>query len=185
MKYPFIVAWSEQDGQYIALCPNFPTLSGFGATPAKAIAQGEQALALFVAQSEKEGIEVQEPLVIRGPVHAKKVLERLVSAKSMKQETTGTEHTVAEPAASYGYDGIRLESLGGLADMYYLIELKDEPVVEVHLPPEAEADIARWNDQPPSHHWWAEAFYDQKDNKVLLVGKYGSKVHGIWRERGV
>jgi len=42
------VHYSEEDGGYIALSPEFPGLSAFGETPEEAIREAETALELFI-----------------------------------------------------------------------------------------------------------------------------------------
>ena len=53
--YGFDVFWSEEDGGYIATCPDFPGLSAFGETEEEAIVEGKAALRLFLEAIQAEG----------------------------------------------------------------------------------------------------------------------------------
>ncbi len=53
--YVLIVAWSEEDGVYIATCLVFPGVSAFGDTPQQAIHDLNEALDLAVKTHEAEG----------------------------------------------------------------------------------------------------------------------------------
>lgn len=44
--YGFDVFWSEEDGGYIATCPDFPGLSAFGVSEEQALSEGKAALRL-------------------------------------------------------------------------------------------------------------------------------------------
>ncbi|MDQ2805536.1 MAG: type II toxin-antitoxin system HicB family antitoxin [Chloroflexota bacterium] len=56
-----IVAWSEEDGVYIATCPVFPGVSAFGDTPQQAIQELNGALDLAVETYEAEGWTLPTP----------------------------------------------------------------------------------------------------------------------------
>ena len=60
-KYSFAVTWSEEDQNYVALCPEFPDLSGLGETPEEAIAELRVALDLAIEVYEAEGWPLPEP----------------------------------------------------------------------------------------------------------------------------
>ncbi len=51
-RYSFAITWSELDQNYVALCPEFPGLSGLGYTPQEAIAELQVALELAVETYE-------------------------------------------------------------------------------------------------------------------------------------
>ncbi|MBI2355004.1 MAG: type II toxin-antitoxin system HicB family antitoxin [Deltaproteobacteria bacterium] len=53
--YGFDVFWSEEDGGYIATCPDFPGLSAFGETEEQALSEGKAALRLFLDSLQAEG----------------------------------------------------------------------------------------------------------------------------------
>lgn len=60
-NYSFRVTWSEEDGGFIATCPEFPGLSAFGETRGEAIQEAEVALDLFIQQYEEEGESLPDP----------------------------------------------------------------------------------------------------------------------------
>lgn len=62
-KYPFNIAWSDEDEEYVATCPAFPGLSAYGATEEEALAEGKVALGLFVESCTEKGIPLPEPQV--------------------------------------------------------------------------------------------------------------------------
>jgi len=43
-EYSYQLAWSEEDGGYIATCPELPTLSAYGASATQAIAELQEAV---------------------------------------------------------------------------------------------------------------------------------------------
>jgi predicted RNase H-like HicB family nuclease len=53
--YGFDVFWSEEDGGYIATCPDFPGLSAFGESEEQALSEGKVALRLFLESLQAEG----------------------------------------------------------------------------------------------------------------------------------
>lgn len=62
-KYPFNIAWSEEDGEYVATCGAFPGLSAFGETEEEALKEGKIALNLFIETCIDEGIELPDPQI--------------------------------------------------------------------------------------------------------------------------
>lgn len=62
-KYSFNVFWSDEDEGFIAVSPEFPGLSAFGKTPAKAMTEAQVALQLFMETYEEEGLPLPEPQV--------------------------------------------------------------------------------------------------------------------------
>lgn len=55
LTYSFRVLWSEEDAAYVAVCPEFPGLSGLGDSPEAALAEAQAALRLAVETHEAEG----------------------------------------------------------------------------------------------------------------------------------
>ena len=47
-KYPFNIAWSEEDQAYLATCPAFPGLSAFGETEEGAVTEAKVALTVMI-----------------------------------------------------------------------------------------------------------------------------------------
>lgn len=67
-KYSINVSWSEEDGCYVALIPEFPTLSAFGETAEEAVKEAEVALQGFIDIYKEEGYELPEPKLL--PSHS-------------------------------------------------------------------------------------------------------------------
>jgi len=63
-KYSFNIAWSGEDGGYIATCPEFPGLSAFGKTVEVALSEAKVALALFVKTFEEDGLPLPVPQAV-------------------------------------------------------------------------------------------------------------------------
>lgn len=53
--------WSEPDSSYIAVCPEFPGLSAFGATEEDAVSELRVAVRLAVETYREEGWELPTP----------------------------------------------------------------------------------------------------------------------------
>ncbi len=64
-KYPFNIAWSEEDGEFVATCPAFPGLSALGETEEEALAEAKIALGLFIKTCDERGIPLPEPQTAR------------------------------------------------------------------------------------------------------------------------
>lgn len=99
--YMYRVIWSEEDGQHIGLCAEFPGLSWLAATPEKALRGIRKVVTEVVQDMTANGEDVPEPLgskrysgkfIVRIPpeVHRRLAIEaaeedislnRLVSAK--------------------------------------------------------------------------------------------------------
>ena len=62
--YSFRVLWSEGDDAYIASCPEFSGISGFGESEESAIAEAKQALELAIETFREEGWPLPEPTVL-------------------------------------------------------------------------------------------------------------------------
>lgn len=60
-SYSFNVFWSEEDGSYIAICPEFPGLSAFGETAEQALAEMKVVLDLAIETYQEEGWTLPEP----------------------------------------------------------------------------------------------------------------------------
>ena len=63
--YGFQVIWSDEDDAFVATCPDFPDLSAFGATPAKALEDAQNVLAMFIEEYESENVELPPQTVAR------------------------------------------------------------------------------------------------------------------------
>jgi antitoxin HicB len=60
-NYRFNLMWSNEDGGYIATCPEFVGLSAFGEKPEEALKEAQVALGLFVQTYAEQGIPLPEP----------------------------------------------------------------------------------------------------------------------------
>lgn len=64
-RYSFRVLWSEEDQDYVALCPEFQGLSGLAETPEQAIAELQTALDLAIETYADDGTPLPEPAMLR------------------------------------------------------------------------------------------------------------------------
>jgi len=64
-RYTYRVTWSEEDGEYVGLCAEFPSLSWLAPTPEAALEGIRQVVADVVADLEASGEPVPEPIAIR------------------------------------------------------------------------------------------------------------------------
>ena len=64
-RYTYPVIWSEEDGEYVGLCAEFPLLSHLDETPEKAFAGIRDLVAFCVDDLYKEEAPVPEPLSTR------------------------------------------------------------------------------------------------------------------------
>ena len=60
-KYSFVIAWSEEDEEYIATCSSFPGLSAFGETEEEALREAKIALDLFIESYKERSIALPKP----------------------------------------------------------------------------------------------------------------------------
>lgn len=63
--YAYRVAWSGEDGEFVATCAELPSVSWLAATPAAALAGIEYVVADVIADLEANGEPVPEPLADR------------------------------------------------------------------------------------------------------------------------
>ncbi len=66
MKFSFALHWSDEDGGYIATCPEFLGLSAFGESPDEAIAEAQVALELMIETYRESGQSLPEPVKFGG-----------------------------------------------------------------------------------------------------------------------
>lgn len=62
-RYTYSITWSEEDGEYIGLCAEFASLSWLASEPETAHQGIRQVVADAVADLQKNGELVPEPLV--------------------------------------------------------------------------------------------------------------------------
>jgi predicted RNase H-like HicB family nuclease len=64
-NYSMRLAWSPEDGVYVASCPELGDLSAHGVTPTEAATELSMALELAIGTYGEEGWELPEPQTIR------------------------------------------------------------------------------------------------------------------------
>ena len=62
-RYSYRVFWSEEDGQHVGLCAEFPSLSWLASTPETALKGIRKVVAEVVADMEASGEVVPKPLI--------------------------------------------------------------------------------------------------------------------------
>ncbi len=60
-KYELIVYWSTEDSTYVVDVPELPGCMAHGHTPAEAVAQAQEAIALWIDAARENGRNVPEP----------------------------------------------------------------------------------------------------------------------------
>lgn len=60
-KYELIVYWSAEDTVFVADVPELPGCMAHSATPAEAVAQAQEAIALWLDTAREDGRAVPEP----------------------------------------------------------------------------------------------------------------------------
>jgi len=60
-RYHINVFWSDEDSSWIADVPDLRYCSAHGDTPAQAVAEAEEAMALWLEVAREEGIPIPEP----------------------------------------------------------------------------------------------------------------------------
>lgn len=64
-RYTYRVTWSEEDNEYVGLCAEFPSLSWLEQLPEEALKGVRQVVAQVVADLEKSGEPVPEPIAVK------------------------------------------------------------------------------------------------------------------------
>jgi predicted RNase H-like HicB family nuclease len=60
-RYELIVYWSAEDVVFVADVPELPGCMAHGATPAEAVAQAQEAIALWIETAREDGRTIPEP----------------------------------------------------------------------------------------------------------------------------
>lgn len=60
-KDELIVYWSTEDATFVVDVPELPGCMAHGATPAEAVAQAQEAIALWIDTAREDGRAVPEP----------------------------------------------------------------------------------------------------------------------------
>lgn len=63
--YTYRVTWSEEDGEYVGLCTEFPSLSWLAETPEKALKGIRKMVAAVVFDLKETGEAIPEPLALK------------------------------------------------------------------------------------------------------------------------
>ena len=63
--YTYRVTWTEEDGEYVGLCVEFPSLSWLASEPEVALQGIRQVVADVVADLQVNGEPIPEPLAVR------------------------------------------------------------------------------------------------------------------------
>ena len=64
-RYTYRVTWSEEDGEHVGLCAEFPSLSWLARTPEDALKGIRKVVAEVVRDMKASGDQVPEPLASR------------------------------------------------------------------------------------------------------------------------
>lgn len=64
-RYTYRVTWSEEDGEFVGLCAEFPSLSWLASSQAKALLGIVAVVVDVVADMQKNGERIPEPLSSR------------------------------------------------------------------------------------------------------------------------
>lgn len=60
-RYELIVYWSAEDVVFVTDVPELPGCMAHGATPAEAVAQAQEAIALWIETAREDGRTIPEP----------------------------------------------------------------------------------------------------------------------------
>lgn len=64
-RYTYRVTWSEEDGEYVGLCVEFPSLSWLAGEPEDALKGIRQVVAEVVADLEENGEPIPAPIAMK------------------------------------------------------------------------------------------------------------------------
>jgi predicted HicB family RNase H-like nuclease len=98
-RYTYRLTWSEEDGEHIGLCVEFPSLSWLDSMPEKALAGIRKVVKEVLADITNSGEIVPEPISIRN-----------YSGKFMVRVPPETHRSLAVQAAESGVSLNRLVS---------------------------------------------------------------------------
>ena len=97
--YTYRVTWSPEDGEHVALCAEFPSLSWLAATPEKALAGIRRLVGEVVADMQAAGEPIPTPLA-----------EKQYSGRFMVRVPSLVHRALATEAAEQGVSINRLVS---------------------------------------------------------------------------
>lgn len=64
-RYTYRVTWSEEDGEFVGLCAEFPSLSWLASSQAKALSGIVAVVAEVLADMRRTGEQIPDPLSIK------------------------------------------------------------------------------------------------------------------------
>ena len=64
-RYTYRVLWSEEDGEYVGLCTEFPSISWLAPDPEQALKGVRLVVADVVADLKESGEQIPEPLALK------------------------------------------------------------------------------------------------------------------------
>lgn len=90
-KYTYRVTWSEEDGEYVGLCAEFPSLSWLDSSSDKAFRGIRNVVAEVVADMHNQEEKVPEPLASKNysgkyPLRMTAELHRDITIKAAEQK---------------------------------------------------------------------------------------------------
>lgn len=98
-KYPFNIAWSEEDQAYLVTCPAFPGLSAFGGTEEEAVSEAKVALGVMIEACRKKKVPLPEPRSVgtysgQTRLRLSKTLHRLAAAMAEAEGVSLNQYIV-------------------------------------------------------------------------------------------
>ncbi len=98
-RYTYRLTWSEEDGEHVGLCAEFPSLSWLDSTPEKALAGIRRVVKEVLTDIAKSGEIIPEPISLKN-----------YSGKFMVRVPPETHRMLAVQAAESGVSLNRLVS---------------------------------------------------------------------------
>ena len=98
-RYTYRLTWSEEDGEHVGLCAEFPSLSWLDSTPEKALTGIRKVVKEVLADITKSGETIPEPISLKN-----------FSGKFMVRVPPETHRNLAVQAAESGVSLNRLVS---------------------------------------------------------------------------
>jgi len=167
-RYAFSIEWSEEDQEYMATCPAFPTLSAFGATEEEALAEGKAALSGFIATCKSNDIPLPEPLV-RGTFSGKFQLRLPKSLHRLAVQMAQSEDVSLN---AYIADAVRARVSGEQVAKPLIAEVRQH-----FANTQAQVASALTIKEP------AVRYIEQTNTKELAIGQTAFTSDGVDRQR--
>jgi len=116
-RYPFNIAWSEEDQAYVVTCPAFPGLSAFGNTEEEAVTEAKVALGAMIEACRKKKIPLPEPRTVetysgQTRLRLSKTLHRQAVAMAEAEEVSLNQYIVDALAARVAGEQVASRVLG-------------------------------------------------------------------------